>query len=86
MKTQRNKVLDLLLEAGTRGVNSHDLTYIFSIKQAPTRVKELREAGYNIVSETLPNKSVQYVLDGVPLKDRPFRYVFEGNTARRVYQ
>lgn len=86
MKTQKNKTLDLLLEAGTRGVNSHDLTYIYSIKQAPTRVKELKEQGYNITSQALPNKSVQYVLDGVPVKDRPFRYVFEGNTARRVYQ
>lgn len=86
MKTQRQKVLDLLKESGNQGVNSYDLTYIHSIKQAPTRVKELRESGYNITSKTLPNRSVQYVLTDIPVQDRPFRWDFSTGSARRIYE
>lgn len=62
MKTQQQQVLDLLKMAGPLGVNSYDLTYKHSIKQAPTRVRELRLAGYQIKSRTQSNKSVTYVL------------------------
>lgn len=64
MKTQQNTVLALLQEAGSIGVNSYDLTYKFSIKQAPTRILELKELGYSIVSERKLNRSVQYRLLG----------------------
>lgn len=86
MKTQRQKVLDLLKESGNQGVNSYDLTYIHSIKQAPTRIKELRESGYVITSTTLSNRSVQYRLDSIPLKDRPFKWDFSQGFARKLYE
>lgn len=66
MKTQRLKVLQLLQEHKSAGVNSYDLTYVYSIKQAPTRIKELKEEGYVITSQTLANRSVQYILNGAP--------------------
>lgn len=59
--TQQQKVLALLQQ--NERVNSYDLTYVHSIKQAPTRIKELREKGYTILSQTLPNKSVDYLLE-----------------------
>lgn len=63
MKTQQEKILALLRQMGSRGINSYDLTYVHSIKQAPTRIKELREMGYEIVSRTIKgNRSVQYIL------------------------
>lgn len=60
--TQQNKILNLLKQMGSVGINSYDLTYIHSIKQAPTRVKELRLQGYSIISKPLSNRSVQYIL------------------------
>lgn len=86
-QTQRNKVLQLL-KNNPHGVNSHDLTYIHSVKQAPTRIKELKELGYSIISKpnyTRRSPSVDYVLQGEPEQQKPFRWVFEGNVARREY-
>jgi hypothetical protein len=60
--TQQQTVLRLLQEAGTLGVNSYALTYVHGIKQAPTRIKELRDQGYSIESNTQLNRSVTYVL------------------------
>lgn len=60
--TQQKRILELLIKAGDMGVNSYDLTYLHHIKQAPTRVKELRLQGHEITSETLKNRSVQYRL------------------------
>lgn len=64
MKTQQEKILALLQQAGILGINSYDLTYKYSCKQAPTRIKELKELGYQIVSKQKPNRSVQYILLG----------------------
>ena len=66
MQTQRNKVLELLKNAGSRGVNSYGLTYLHAIKQAPTRIKELKEEGYQILSRKLKDRSVDYVLISEP--------------------
>lgn len=56
---------------GSVGVNSHDLTYIHSIKQAPTRIKELKEKGFQIVkSKPHKNKSVTYYLLNSPALNR----------------
>lgn len=66
MKNQQDKILALLQNAGTVGVNSYDLTYKHSCKQAPTRIKELREQGYAIVSKKNLNRSVNYILLGTP--------------------
>lgn len=60
MKSQQDKILNLLKTKGS--VNSFDLTYIYGIKQAPTRIKELRNQGYTIISKPAKNKSVQYFL------------------------
>ena len=62
-QTQRQKILALLKQMGSAGVNSHDLTYLYSVKQAPTRIKELRNLGFNIYSSKVKsNRSVQYIL------------------------
>lgn len=66
MNTQRQHVLELLKDAGMIGVNSYELTYRYGIKQAPTRIKELRDEGYSIISKPLPNRSVQYILNAEP--------------------
>lgn len=75
-ETQQAKVLRLLREAGTIGVNSYAFTFGESIKQIATRVFELKEQGYNIASISKSNRSVQYILieQGVsclPHKARP---------------
>ena len=70
MKNQQEKILQLLRHMGHRGVNSFDLTYIHSIKQAPTRIKELKEQGYSIVSRPGKNKSVTYILLNSPASNR----------------
>lgn len=62
INTQQEKILNLLRQTGSVGVNSYDLTYKYSIKQAPTRIKELKELGYKIVSVRQKNRSVNYVL------------------------
>lgn len=87
-ETQRQKILRLLKEAGQSGVNSHDLTYIHGIKQAPTRVHELEAEGYLITTTPpLENRSVNYILDYEPEHLRkPLRYEFIGDKAVPVYQ
>lgn len=91
MNTQQEKVLLLLKNAGSRGVNSWDLTYLHAVKQAPTRVKELKEKGNKIFSRTEKNKSVTYILlqgpkipaRGLKIKDE-YVWVYEGFTAKQV--
>ena len=60
LTTQRNKIIKLLQEAGERGVRSFTLTYVHNIKQAPTRVYELKKLGFNIISKPYKN-SVVYI-------------------------
>lgn len=70
-ETQKQKILALLQQMSSVGVNSHDLTYIHGIKQAPTRIKELKQQGYNIISSRqLKNKSVTYYLNNLPISNR----------------
>lgn len=87
-ETQQQKILRLLQEAGQQGVNSHDLTYIHSIKQAPTRIHELEKMGYLISTLTgFRNRSVQYVLEYVPEALRkPIRYDFKDGVATPIYE
>lgn len=85
-ETQQQKVLRLLKDAGNNGVNSHDLTYIHSIKQAPTRVQELEQKGYKIASIPQENRSVNYILNYEPAELRkPIRYEFVGDKAIPVF-
>lgn len=60
--TQRAKVLALLQTAGSSGINSYDLTYKYAVKQAPTRIKELKEQGHYIFTKRNKNRSVSYIL------------------------
>jgi len=91
MKTQQDKVLQLLKASGSRGVNSYDLTYLHAIKQAPTRISELKEQNHRIFSRTEKNRSVTYILQSnfVPTTknketDEEYVWIYEENSARRV--
>lgn len=61
-QTQREKVLEYLT-THPEGLNSFDATYKLGLgKQTPSRIKELREAGYKIRSIQKRNRSVNWVL------------------------
>lgn len=81
--TQKQEVLGLLKTSGERGINSHDLTYVYGIKQAPTRIQELQEEGYIIVSSPpLKNRSVNYILK--EKADQVYMWDFSDGVAKRV--
>lgn len=77
-ETQRNKVLRLLRQAGSNGVSSYEFTYTHHIKQAPTRIWELKRLGHIINERPADQKSVRYILvkDATP---KPVRYVIVTN-------
>lgn len=60
MITQQQRLLNALKQGP---VNSYKATYEMSIKQAPTRIKELRNLGYQITSMPERDRSVTWVLD-----------------------
>jgi hypothetical protein len=76
----------LLKELYRGKVNSYSATYSMQIKQAPTRIRELREKGYNITSITKPDRSVDWVLNGIPKEEvkKEQKWVFVGNMAVRL--
>ena len=82
----RDKILERLKQGK---LNSYEATHTMRVKQAPTRVKELREAGYKISSVTLPDRSVDWYLDELPLSERPYEVIFVNedgyDVARKVY-
>lgn len=91
---QQEQILTLLKGAGNLGVNSYDLTYTYGIKQAPTRIFELRGQGYNISTYNNPNRSVNYILNPFSsekhlvtkshvseVRAQKPTYIFVGNTA-----
>ena len=81
--TQRQKVLKALQEAGEVGINSFDARHL--ALQLPTRIKEIKQE-YAIKTTTNPDRSVTYrLLDELKDKDRPFKYEYIGNTARKIY-
>lgn len=57
--TQQSKLLEALKQGP---VNSYKATYIMGIKQAPTRIKELRDSGIKINSVIKKDRSVDWVL------------------------
>lgn len=61
--TQQQQILKLLKETPA-GVNSYDLTFEYHIKQAPTRIRELKDQGYLITASRNGNQSVTYHLQG----------------------
>jgi len=82
-ETQRSKILKVLKEGR---LNSYTATYNMKIKQAPTRIKELKELGYKILSLRNKNRSVDWILVGLPLENKAYKFVIgKDNIARRVY-
>lgn len=60
--TQKNLILSLLKENGNKGLNSYDADYTHHVKQAPTRIHELKQDGHLIVARNNPDKSVNWIL------------------------
>ena len=56
----------LLKELWKGKVNSYSATYSFRIKQAPTRIRELKDKGFNIVSIRKTDGSVDWELQSSP--------------------
>jgi len=79
MKTQRNRILERLKEGQ---LNSYEATYEMRIKQAPTRIKELKDRGYNITSVPNKDRSVTWVLDYQ--EPKPKQYIFENGVAKLI--
>jgi hypothetical protein len=73
MLTQRETLLGELKKGK---VNSYTATYDMRIKQAPTRVKELRLLGYNIVSHPKTDRSVDWELLSEPAKPKAPEYIY----------
>ena len=75
----------LLKELRKGAVNSYYATYDLRIKQAPTRIKELRGQGYEINSIQQKDRSVNWVLSGENYAEksgqRAPEYVFVGDRA-----
>jgi len=83
MKTQQQRILERL-KVGK--LNSYEATYEMRIKQAPTRLRELRELGYQIVSIPQKDRSVDWELTDVPQSEKPFKWVIgDDNVARKEY-
>jgi hypothetical protein len=85
MKTlsQKETLLAVLREKGS--VNSYDADYVLHIKQAPTRIHELKKDGYLITSRTKADKSVDWILldEPKPVVEQEesynYHYVFNGD-------
>lgn len=65
IKNTQQQILLSQLKQGS--VNSYFATYSLRIKQAPTRIKELKEAGYQIISKPNKDRSVDWRLVGSPV-------------------
>ena len=72
---------ELLSELRKGKVNSYQATYAMRIKQAPTRIKELKELGYDINSVTKSDRSVDWYLNSEPQKPKKPEFYFYGNVA-----
>ena len=83
-QTQQQKILALLKE-NPAGINS--FTFRNKFIQLPVRIMELKELGYDITSITNPDRSVDYILQSEPLKERKrVGWDFSGNTAIPIYE
>lgn len=90
--TNTEKVLKILRECGEKGCHSFELNQKVGTTRSAARIVDLKKQGYNILSK--PERlgealGVRYFLTKEPLqvntKNRPFKWVFEGNVARREY-
>ena len=83
--TQQEKILKLLQE-NPAGINSFGVAREIAL-QLPTRIKELKAKGYEILSLRKPDASVDYILQGSPIKEiKRVGFRFEGNTAIPIYE
>jgi hypothetical protein len=79
--TQHEKLLKAMKEKGY--INSFVATYELRIKQAPTRILELKKMGFMIKSIPQGNGSVNWTLEAEPklILKKKQDFVFKGNTA-----
>ena len=83
--TQQEKILKLLQE-NPAGINSFGVAREIAL-QLPTRITELKDKGYEILSLRKPDASVDYILQGSPIKEtKRVGFRFEGNTAIPIYE
>ena len=68
--TQKAKILQLLKDASTKGVNSYGVARDIAL-QLPTRIYELKQQGYIIKSRQNDDKSVTYFLFHEPSTPHP---------------
>lgn len=61
--TQRDRILKEIKDRGQKGLNSYFATFALGIKQAPTRVRELKDAGYKFKTIGNPDRSVNWILE-----------------------
>ena len=72
--SQREKILQLLQQAGPAGVPREDLIFKHKYTQAGTRIFELEEIGYVIRHESRPGRRfIVYVLESEPRQLKPVR-------------
>lgn len=69
-KTQEDRLLEAIKEAGLKGYNSFDADYRLHIKQAPARLFGLKRRGYIFITKINPDKSVNWILAHQPSKER----------------
>lgn len=71
-ESQRGKILELLREAGVRGVRREELLYVHRWSQAGTRIHELERMGYQIEHFLEPGqKFVTYRIISEPASEKP---------------
>jgi hypothetical protein len=70
--SQRDKILELLRQAGPRGISRSDLIFHHRMTQCGTRIFELEQMGYVIRHDSRPGQRyVTYVLVSEPLTPKP---------------
>ncbi len=79
--TQNERLKKELKEKGF--VNSFVATYQMRIKQAPTRISEIKKEGFLIKSIPQSNGSVNWVLEAEPkpIIKKEQKYIWRGTTA-----
>jgi hypothetical protein len=75
-QTQQARLIEELLTKGF--VNSYYATYTMGIKQAPTRIYELKQLGYNWIAKIKPDRSVDWILQDKPKPETPRLTVRQG--------
>lgn len=66
--TQRQRILNELIDLKEVGLNSYYATYDLRIKQAPTRIWELKKEGFVIETKSNKDGSVNWTLIAHPPK------------------